>query len=237
VSAKKEIELELTRARDRLEDEVARRTRDLQIALDQQTALLHEVDHRVKNSLQVVSSLVLLKARRIPDEGVREVLLNLAERISALATVHRMLYSTGDVSRFNLAEFVAELSGDLVTTRPHGQLELRLNVDPVAVSAAKAAPLALLVNEIVGNAVKHAHPRDRHGCLSVEVTRPGNDVRIVVEDDGVGMDMRGAPEHGFGKTLIELLGRQLRAHVDWEDAEPGTRVVVTMPLNAEEAQL
>jgi PAS domain S-box-containing protein len=237
VSAKKHLEFELTRARDRLEDEVAKRTRDLQIALDQQTALLHEVDHRVKNSLQVVSSLVLLKARRIQDEGVREVLLNIAERISALSTVHRMLYSTGDVSRFNLAEFISELSGDLVTARAEGQLELRLNVDPVAVSAAKAAPLALLVNEIVGNAVKHAHPRDGHGSLSVEVSRPGNDVRIVVEDDGIGMDSRAAPEHGFGKTLIELLGRQLRAHVDWEDACPGTRVIVTMPLNAEEARL
>ena len=236
VSAKKQAEMELTRAKAVLEEEVSRRTRDLQAALDQKIALLHEVDHRVKNNLQVISSLVLLKARRIDDPTARQVLHNLAERINALSTVHRLLYPVGDVSRFDLAEFLTDLTGDLVTLLPAGQVEVELRLEPASVSAAKAAPLALLVNEVVGNAFKHGYPDRRRGHLLVTTTKPDGHLRIVVEDNGVGMDGVSPPEHGFGKTLIDMLVRQLKGRIVWEQAQPGTRVVLTMPLDAEEAQ-
>ncbi|HEX2135973.1 MAG TPA: PAS domain-containing protein [Microvirga sp.] len=236
VSEKKDAELELIRAKALLEEEVSRRTRDLRAALDQKTALLHEVDHRVKNNLQVISSLVLLKARRLANPEVRKVLHDLAERISALSTVHRLLYPVGDVSRFGLRDFLGDLTSDLATLLPAGQVEVELRVEPVAVAAAKAAPLALLVNELVSNAFKHAYPADRRGRVLVEVTKPDRDLRIVVEDDGVGIAGAAPPGDGFGKTLIEMLARQLKARVDWGDARPGTRAVVTMPLDAEEAE-
>jgi PAS domain S-box-containing protein len=236
ISEKKQAEFALTRTTALLEELVVRRTQDLQTALDQKTALLHEVDHRVKNNLQVISSLVLLKARRIQDEQAQRVLHNLAERISALATVHRLLYSIGDVSRFDLAEFIGDLSRDLSTLLPPGQVELKLETESVSVSAAKAAPLALLTNELVSNAFKHAYPDQRRGCVSIGVAKLGNDLRIVVEDDGVGLKEDNS-RHGFGKTLIEMLIRQLRARIEWEHAEPGTRATILMPLDAEEAQL
>jgi PAS domain S-box-containing protein len=236
VSAKKAAELELNRTKEALEDEVSRRTHDLQAALDQKIALLHEVDHRVKNNLQVISSLVLLKARRIKDGGARQVLHNLAERINALSTVHRLLYSVGDVSRFDVAAFLTDLTGDLATLLPPGQVEVELRLEPVAVSAAKAAPLALLVNEVLGNAFKHGYPDRRRGHLLVAATKPDGELRIVVEDNGVGMDGVAPPEHGFGKTLIDMLVRQLKGRIAWEQANPGTRVVVTMPLDAEETR-
>lgn len=235
VSDKKNAEFELTRTKAELEEQVARRTRDLQAALDQKTALLHEVDHRVKNNLQVISSLVLLKARRLRDPATQGVLHNLAERISALSTVHRLLYSVGDVSRFDLAAFLVDLTDDLATLVPKGQVTVDLDVEPVAVSAGKAAPLALLINELVGNAFKHAYPDHRRGRVRIEVTRPDGDLRIVVEDDGIGMDCAPPAGDGFGKTLIDMLARQLKAHIEWSDTRPGTRAVVTMPLDAEEA--
>jgi PAS domain S-box-containing protein len=235
VSDKKNTELELARMKAQLEEQISRRTHDLQAALDQRTALLHEVDHRVKNNLQVISSLVLLKARRLKDPSTQRVLHSLAERISALSTVHRLLYPVGDVSRFDLAEFLNDLLDDLATLVPPGQVRVDLDVEPVAVSAAKAAPLALLINELVGNAFKHAYPDRRRGRVLVQVTRPDGDLRIVVEDDGIGMD-RTTPTHdGFGRTLIDMLARQLKAHIDWSDTLPGTRAVITMPLDAEEA--
>ncbi|HEX2552468.1 MAG TPA: PAS domain-containing protein [Microvirga sp.] len=237
ISAKKQAEQDLNRSRDILEDLVAQRTRDLQEALDQTSALLHEVDHRVKNNLQVVSSLVLLKARQSPDEATRRVLLNMAERISALSTVHRLLYPAGDVSRFDLKEFIGDLTADLMTALPKDRITLDLDVAPVTISAAKATPLALLVNEIVGNALKHAYPDGSRGRVAVRVAKLDGDVCIVIEDGGIGLEAQGASGRGFGKTLIEMLVRQLRARIDWEDAQPGTRAVVTVPLNAEEAQL
>jgi PAS domain S-box-containing protein len=236
VSGQKNAESELVRTKASLEELVSRRTQDLQSALDQKTALLHELDHRVKNNLQVISSLVLLKARRLKDPRAQGALHNVAERISALSTVHRLLYSVGDVSRFDLAEFLGDLTGDLATLLPPGQVAVQLNLQPVAVSAAKAAPLALLVNELVSNAFKHAYPDRRRGRLLVELTKPDGELSIVVEDDGIGMDAVAPSGDGFGRTLIDMLARQLKARIDWSDAQPGTRAVVTMPIDAEEEQ-
>jgi PAS domain S-box-containing protein len=236
VSDKKNAELELTQTKTHLEEQVSRRTRDLQAALDQKTALLHEVDHRVKNNLQVISSLVLLKARRLKDPATQRVLHDLAERISALSTVHRLLYSVGDVSRFDLAEFLTDLTDELATLVPRDQVRVDLDVERVDVSAGKAAPLALLINEVVSNAFKHAYPDHRRGRVRVQLTRLGGDLRIVIEDDGIGINRSAPTGDGFGKTLIDMLARQLKAHIDWSDTRPGTRAVVTMPLDAEEAR-
>lgn len=235
ISAKKQAELELSRGREALEQEVARRTRDLQAALDQKTALLHEVDHRVKNNLQVVSSLVLLKARRMRDESAQKVLNNVAERISALSTVYRLLYSVGDVGRFDVREFVTDLSSDLMSSADPRQIELTLRVEPIAVSSAKATPLALLIHELMANALRHAFPGGRKGRIGVVAERVNGAVQITVEDDGVGLDAAPRPPEAFGRTLIDMLARQLRAGLRFEDGQPGTRAVVEVPLNAEEA--
>jgi PAS domain S-box-containing protein len=236
ITAKKQTETDLIRAKELLERQVSGRTQDLQTALDQKTALLHEVDHRVKNSLQVIASLVLLNARRVKDSAAQRVLHSLSERISAISTAHRLLYSVGDVSRFDIAEFLGDLAGDLSTLVPGGRVDVELKLDPVAVAAAKAAPLALLTNELISNAFKHAYPDERRGKLSIAVTRPGPNLRIVIEDDGVGLPGLALPDDGFGKILITMLVRQLKARLEWEDAQPGTRAVLVMPLDMEEAQ-
>jgi PAS domain S-box-containing protein len=237
VTEKKRTEIELIRTRDMLEREVARRTRDLQAALDQKTMLLHEVDHRVKNNLQVVASLVLLKARRIKDKAAQRVLDNMAERISTLSTVHRLLYSVGDVSRFDVGAFVTDLSNDLMGALGNGRVALALDAQSVPVSAAKATSIALLVNELMSNALKHAFPNGRKGQLALQVSRLDDAVRIVVEDDGVGFAEQASSDESFGRTLVDMLVRQLKANIEFRDARPGTRAVIVLPLNAEEAQL
>lgn len=240
VSERRRAEADRHEARRALEDEVARRTQTLQAALDHKTALVREVDHRVKNSLQVVTSLVLLKARRLQDKASQRVMHEMAGRIGALSSAHRLLSAVGDMSRFSVGEFVADLSGDLMSGSPAGQVELDLAVEPVAVSAAKAAPIALLVNELMTNALRHAFPDERTGRLSVAVARRGSDIHIRVEDDGVGMPPEGgaagAPGEAFGMTLVEMLVRQLRARIAWEDAGPGTRAVIVMPLGPEDVE-
>jgi len=237
VSDKREAQAELQRSRDALEGEVQRRTRDLQAALDQKTVLLHEVDHRVKNNMQVVSSLVLLKARRVRDTAAQRVLNNMAERISALATMHRLLYPAGDVGRFDVRQFITELSHDLVGAAEPDQITLALDVEPVGVAPAKATPLALMINELVTNAVRHAFPDGRKGQLAIAASRLDGDLRIVVQDDGIGMNSTPIPDGSFGRILAEMLARQIRATLSWEDAGPGTRAVVVVPLNADEARL
>jgi two-component sensor histidine kinase len=219
---------------DAVEAEVARRTEALQAALDHKTALLQELDHRVKNNLQVVTSLVLLKSRRVKDQGARSVLTNMAERIGALSTAHRLLYTEDGATWFDLREFVTDLSRDLMVPLNPADIELSLDLDAVMVSGGKAAPLALVVNELVSNALKHAFP-DGRGRLAITAKIDAG-LRIVVEDNGIGPANHGSSDEGFGKTLIDMLARQLRATLSWQDAAPGTRAVLIIPIANGEVQ-
>jgi PAS domain S-box-containing protein len=236
VSAKKTVELELTKTKRNLEEQMDLRVQELRSALDQKTALLHEVDHRVKNNLQVISSLVLLKARRLENPENRRVLNEVAERISALSIVHRLLYSVGDVSRFDLGAVASELIPELLTALPPGQVDLQLDVASMSVPAAKAASFALLLNELAGNAIKHAFPDGRQGALTIEIGKTENGLKIAVEDNGVGLEAPSRNDGGFGRTLIDMLVRQLKGHLTWRDMKPGTRAEIVMPMDAEEIQ-
>ena len=205
VSAKRQAERERIDMERHLEDQVERRTQDLQSALEQKTALLHEVEHRVKNSLQMTASIVLLKARRLQNPEARKVLQEIAERVGALAAAHRLLYAAGDVSRFNLRDFTVELAGELIMALPKGQVELDLDIQPLGVPASKAAPLALLLNEVIGNAVKHAFPNGRHGRLTITIGRAEKGLKMAIEEKGGGIDHLPPPGGNFGKSLIAML--------------------------------
>jgi two-component sensor histidine kinase len=201
--------------------------RQLEQALEAKTVLLHEVDHRVKNNLQLIASLLQLQARRTPDEATRQAVRGILERVNAIGAVHRRLFQGGDVQRFDLAEFVRDLAGDLAAGARRDDIQLKLDLDAVAVPASQAAALALIVNELISNALKHAFP-GRAGVVQVAIRRTPEGFALTVADDGPGLP-EGGPK-GFGSTIIQLLCQQVKATLAYEDAAPGTRVVVTMPL-------
>ncbi len=209
-------------------DAFADHTAALEHALEQKTALLHEVDHRVKNNLQLIASLLLLQTRRTSDACAREALRGMLERVNAVATVHRRLFQTEDVQRFDVAEFIRDLVGDMVGATGREDIRAHLDLQPVAVNAARAAPLALVISEVVGNAARHAFPAGHGGDIRVTVRREGDAMRIEIADNGVGKGP-GSTE-GFGSTVIQLLCRQLKASCVTDDANPGVRVVVSLPL-------
>lgn len=232
VSEGKRIEAELER---RVEAEVRRRTADLQAAADRAAALLQEVDHRAKNSLQMVSSLVLLKARRLQNPEARDALQGLAERIGALSAVYRLLHPADESDRFDLRDFLTDLLSDIAASLPSGQIGLEVEVEPVGIAARQAVPVALLVYELVADVLKRAAPDAGAMRLSVRAARQGRQLSLAVQDDGVAAGA--PPEESFEKTLIDTLVRQLRARIAWDDAPSGTRVTVTMPLDTEEMSL
>ena len=218
-----------------LEAAVEARTRDLRAALDQRTALLHELDHRVKNNLQLISSLMLMQARRAGDPAVRAALDGMLERLHAIATVHRRLFQSEDVQRFDLSEFVRDLVADLAGAARPG-LIFECALAPAEVAAARAASLALLINELVINAIRHAFPDGRPGRILIAVRKNDEGLRIEIADDGVGMSgsTGGArrADHGFGLTIVDLLGRQLQASIRRDTAEGGVRTVIVLPLES-----
>jgi two-component sensor histidine kinase len=222
-----------------LEAAVEDRTRDLSQALDQRTALLHELDHRVKNNLQLISSLMLMQSRRSADPAVREALGAMLERLHAIATVHRRLFQREDVERFDVSEFVRDLVSDLsAETRPGISFDCELA--PVEVPASQAASLALVINELVINAIRHAFPAGEAGQILIDVRRNDERLRIEIADNGVGMSgSAGGPDgegYGFGLTIVELLGRQLQASVRRGTPGRGVRTVIVLPLERDGAR-
>lgn len=230
MTEKKHLERAMRGTNDDLERLVGLRTADLTAALEQKTALLHEVDHRVKNNLQVISSLMLLKARRTPEGEARQALQGMAERVGALSCAHRLLYSAGDVARFNLQDFAADFMSDLSASIDPERMTLEAAFDSVAVSAAMAAPLALMIHELATNAVRHAFPEGRTGRVVITAKREDGHLRLVIADDGVGLPTGATDPAGFGRSLVEMVVRQLRGAIEWRDGGPGTRVEIGIPL-------
>ena len=244
VSDRKQAEGRIQAARDHFEKVSAERTREFLAAYDElqatnaklkqsletQTALLHEVDHRVKNNLQMVSSLVLLQSRAIPDEAIRRSLMDILSRIEALGTVHRRLYQSEDVSQFDVAEFVRDLVTDLVGVAARDRIAVNFHLATALVRAEDAAPIALIVNEVVTNSLKHAFPGQRSGRLMAEVSQMPGNLKIAIADDGIGDGVTGVSSSSFGTSLIRTLARQLKANVMWSNNEPGTRVTIDLPV-------
>jgi len=243
VTERREAQRRLRDANERVAREVAARTAelertaaDLRAALEQKTMLLHEVDHRVKNNLQMVGALISVQAGRIPDPAVRETLGEMLSRIEALATVHRRLYQADDVSRFDVAAFAKDLVTDLVGATGRTDIRIRLDLEPVEVPADKAGPVALMVNELVTNALKHAFVDDRPGTIGVTVKGSNGHLRLEIADDGVGLPGGELGSSSFGRKLVTSLSRQLQAKTVWRDAGPGTRVEIELPVERRPAE-
>ncbi|TPK20339.1 PAS domain-containing protein [Mesorhizobium sp. B2-5-9] len=232
VSDRKLWENRITADKERFEKAVKERTAELEAALEAQTTLLHEVDHRVKNNLQMISSLILMQSRTVSDANLKRSLGTMLERIEALSTVHRRLYQSKDVSKFDVSDFAKDLISDLLTASGRSEINPTLDLEPVVVPAEKATPVALMVNELVTNALKHAFKEKpdgtRSGSIGIKMSQPDGHLNIEVSDDGVGMAGANG-DASFGMRLIKSLARQLRADIEWRDAGPGTRVVISMP--------
>jgi len=230
VSERIEAQNSIAEAKRALDREVAARTADLESALAAKTLLLHEVDHRVKNNLTMIGSLLRLQARGIGDPAISAKLEAMLERIDALATVHRRLYQSNDVTRFDVGAFAENLVSDVIGASGRTDIRLDADVTSVDVASGQAAALGLILNEIVTNAVKHAFADGRSGTIRLIARRAGESATIDIRDDGRGMDPDRVQPDGLGRMLITRLARQLGATVQWLDAEPGTRILLTFPV-------
>ena len=213
-----------------LERQVKLRTAELEAALDRSTLLLHEVDHRVKNNLQMISAMLMLQSMSIPDAKIKNTLQEMLERVDAMGLVHKRLYQSESITDFDIAEFTREIASHLVAATGRDDIALTVDAGPVKIKADEAASVALVVNETITNALKHAFPAGRAGGLQVSVKEWERTCEISIKDDGPGMPAEAAHKGSFGKTLIETLIQQLRATIEWLPASPGTHVRITLPL-------
>lgn len=211
-----------------VEREVERRTADLRAALDAKTILLHEVDHRVKNNLTMIGSLLRMQVRTIDDPVMTAKLSSMLERVDALAVVHRQLYQSADISRFDIGHFAANLVRDVVGASGRTDITLNIKAQPLFVDPANASALGLILNEIVTNAIKHAFADGRAGRLSLLVEDNADRGIIRIGDDGPGLPSN-KRTRSIGTSLITRLARQANAEATWADNKPGTCVTITFP--------
>ncbi len=185
-----------------LEALVAERTRHLNRALDEKTAYFREVHHRVKNNLQIISSLARLQERHAEKQGTLE------RRIQAMALVHELLYSRAEATNLNLADYVPRLCSALQSTAAIGA-RCDVSAEPVAIDLERAIPFALILSEAVTNAFKHARSEGKPVEVKVGLRRDGGDLELTVADNGPGVAPEAAEGQGFGLKLIRALSVQL----------------------------
>ena len=196
--------------------------------------LLHEVNHRVKNSLQLVTSLLMLQAGQAKDPQLRQALMEARGRLSVVAAMHQRLYSTSQHDRVDFGDYLRDMAGEtLRSLDANGRIEMSVDVEAgIILPLTQAVPLALVVSELVTNAVKYAFAGREKGHLSVTLRCNPKSARIGVADDGVGLPEGFDPKRsgGLGMKIVTSLVRQVRGELTLENAEPGTRALIEVPL-------
>jgi PAS domain S-box-containing protein len=196
-------------------------------SLREKDTLLREVHHRVKNNLQIVSSLLTLQADGLEPGDARTALSDTVFRVRSMAYVHQQLYGTEDVDSVDLGDYARTLC-----TALQGSLDprarLRFALQKVDVAIDDAVPCALILNELVTNALKHGRGADGTCDLAVEVHRDGGDIVLVVADRGPGLPATPTTSVSLGMQLVRSLTRQLRGRLEFVH-DHGTRAVLRLP--------
>ena len=193
------------------------------------TVLLHEVEHRVKNNLQLIASLIQFQARRTEDPAVRDALSEVMNRVGAVSVVHRRMFQTEDPGRFDVGRFLHDIVDDQLGRSRRSDVTVGFELEEATAPTAFAAPLALLVNEILGRALAVGLPQPGGG-LQVELRRSSNGLRLRLGHDGpTGAEvLRGSLEGP--SSIVDVLRRQLRAELEWHDNKPGAAALITVPM-------
>jgi PAS domain S-box-containing protein len=200
-------------------------------SLKEREVLLQEVHHRVKNNLQVISSLLNLQVASDPSgaRGLRES----QSRVQSMALVHQLLYRSKDFSHIDLGEYLHGLAKRLVETYQVGRDRISISVEapPIRIDIDRAIPCALILNELVTNSLQHAFPNDRHGTIRVTIVEEDGQIILTVRDDGVGLPAHVRTDRSFGLRIARTLTAQLAGTLDL-DSNGGTTARLAIPTRS-----
>lgn len=202
-------------------------------AKERAETLLREVNHRVGNSLQLVSAFVHLSAASLPDGPARDLMRETEARIVAIAQIHRRLYTSDDVRNVDMDDYLSGLAEELESSlrtvdRPH---RITVEVESVKVATDRAVSIGVIVTELVTNAFKYAYPKGVEGEVRVRLAQDGALLALVVEDDGIGSSDEDAPRGtGLGQKIVRTMASGIQSRVERDLAHDGTRIVLAIPL-------
>ncbi len=230
------LQRELEEAKKRLEDDILRKERDareLGKALAERAALFQELQHRVKNSLAMVSSLLSLDEQRLDDETSKEIMRQAQGRLQTMAAIYEQLYRSGALDTVDFGKHAAELVDMFLEANSDASRRIRveLRLQALDLDLKRAIPLGLIVNELLTNSFKHAFPGERTGRILVAL-EPGKDRAIIrIEDDGVGMPpgFVHRVSDSLGLKLVDLLVAQIDAELLMPEGQ-GTRFEISFAI-------
>ena len=221
--AKKEMEAEIRTARDRFQALAAERE-----------VLLREVNHRVGNCLQLISSILGMQASASASDEARMSLQQAQRRVLAIARLHKQLYAANDVASVSLGEYLETVVGDLRrSSSDRITIALLLPEETVEVTPDRALAIGIAITELVLNALKHAYPLGE-GAIRIQLRADHSPwISITVEDDGLGRDMfGGVAKPGLGQTLVSAMANKLEAEWGYDSEYPGTRATFRIMRSA-----
>jgi PAS domain S-box-containing protein len=223
---------DLTLKNEQLEREIYERSEAqnaLTSSLQEKVILLREIHHRVKNNLQVISSLLNLQSSKIKDDSAKEIFRESRNRIRSMALIHEKLYQSKDLSRVDFSGYLHSLSGELFRSyniQP-GQIDLKAEIEGVYLHVDTSILCGLIVNELLSNSLKHAFPKGKRGEVSLSVKRNNGNYVLSVKDNGIGfpaaVDHKNTSSLGLQlvNTLTDQLGGALSLH-----KEPCTEFII-----------
>ena len=216
-----------SRKRLRAEEALREQYELTQNTLRDKQALLQEIHHRVKNNLQVISSLLQLQINSLNDPQATAILRESQLRVRSMALIHEKLYQSASLAQIDLQQYLKELAHLLLGAyeRRATPIALELDLAPATVSIDTAIPLGLIMNELVTNSLKFAFPGGRSGAVRVELKpEPDGEFLLRVSDNGTGFPPDFAPERcsSLGLRLVMMLTGQLEAQGTWEQPAAGT---------------
>jgi PAS domain S-box-containing protein len=254
ITEHKRAQAELENARSNLEQKVLDRTRELKGAnesllgeialrnkaeneivasLKEKEMLLKEIHHRVKNNLQVVSSLLFMQARSQKDEKVKEILKESQDRIKSIALVHEKLYLSKDFDQIDYADYLRKITDHLFESYQVDpkQVSLNMNAEKAVLHIDKAVPCSLIINEMISNSLKHAFPGGRKGVITIDFRKSGEKYIVTYSDDGIGLpdSVTFDRTESLGMQLIRGLTKQINGSIEL-DRTSGTKYTVTFPV-------
>lgn len=227
--------IEQTVANAQLRAAKARADEEIRLGKERAEALLAEVNHRVANSLALVASLLRLQISAARSDEVKAELAETQARITAIAGMHRSLYTSDDVSRVELDRYLNRLTVELYNSLHSAEKPLRLllDADPISLNADKAVSVGMIVTELVTNAFKYAYPPGQSGDIRVSLkTTEDGEALLRVEDDGIGIDQHGAPKGtGLGSRIVKSMASTLGDGLRYLDGVHGTVAEVPLKLD------
>jgi PAS domain S-box-containing protein len=206
---------------------------EIAASLREKETLLKEVHHRVKNNLQIISSLLNLQSRTSKDETTRAIFKDSQDRIMTMALIHEKLYQSGNFARVDFHAYLTSLVTFLFRSMPAHHVEYALDVEPIDLSIDSAIPCGLIVNELLTNTLKHAFPGGKSGTVLVGLNKQGDSRAVIsVKDTGIGLpsDIDLHSTRSLGLHLVSILTEQIGGSIEIERGA-GTTFRVSFPLN------